>query len=91
MCNSISEAKGTMKQHNENLLAVFKLADKMKALALRGEYEREDTGCGVLYGALLDAAFTIKRKAKEENLMHDKEGPGDTPPALHAIIVCTTN
>ena len=46
---------------------MIKLADK-------GDLEREDTGCGILYGIVLDSAYKIKKQAEEEKAIHIKKG-----------------
>jgi len=38
----------------------------MIKLAERGDADREDIGCGILYGVLLDSAYKIKRIPEEE-------------------------
>ncbi|MFH0882237.1 MAG: hypothetical protein V2A56_04555 [bacterium] len=70
-----------MEKHNQNLLEVLRLTQTMLDLAERGDEERVDTGCGVLYGTLRDAAFKIRRLALDERDVHiamemwDGEGP----------------
>jgi hypothetical protein len=46
----------------------------MIRLADRGDAEREDTGCGILYGILRDAAYKIKKLAEEEKRAHQAKG-----------------
>jgi len=46
----------------------------MIELALKGDAEREDKGCGILYGILLDSAYKIKKMAELEKQAHIKEG-----------------
>lgn len=50
------------------------LVDEMIGLADRGDIEREDTGCGILYGMLRDSAYKIKKLAEEEKKAHIKKG-----------------
>ncbi len=50
------------------------LVDEMIGLADRGDIEREDTGCGILYGMLRDSAYKIKKLAEEEKNAHIKKG-----------------
>lgn len=46
----------------------------MIRLANQGDMDREDTGCGVLYGILRDSAYKIKKMAEEERSAHEKKG-----------------
>jgi len=58
------------KPHNQNLLDTLRLTQTMLDLAERGDNERVDAGCGVLYGALRDSAFKLRRMAIEERENH---------------------
>lgn len=44
--------------------------DDMIALAIKGNAEREDSGCGKLYGTMMDLAFKLKKVAEEEKNVH---------------------
>ena len=46
----------------------------MILLADQGDAEREDTGCGILYGIMRDSAFRIKKLAEEEKQKHKNKG-----------------
>lgn len=46
----------------------------MIALADKGDIEREDVGCGILYGVLRDAAYRVKKLAEEEKKIHILKG-----------------
>ena len=46
----------------------------MIGLAEKGNTDREDDGCGILYGVLLDSAYKIKRIAEAEKERHIKKG-----------------
>lgn len=63
-----------MKACNENIIKTLKLAEDMIELARQGDAEREDTGCGVLYGILLDSAYKIRKVAETEKKTHMKKG-----------------
>jgi hypothetical protein len=52
----------------------LKLVEEMFRLADRGDADREDNGCGILYGVLRDSAFKLKKLAEEEKLNHIKRG-----------------
>ncbi len=63
-----------MKACDRNLQAILKLTDAMIELAIKGDTDREDTGCGILYGMLLDAAYKLKKHAEKEKQTHIKKG-----------------
>jgi len=46
----------------------------MLHLADQGDLDREDVGCGVLYGILRDAAYRIKKIAEAEKAAHLDKG-----------------
>jgi hypothetical protein len=46
----------------------------MIRLADQGDNDREDTGCGILYGVLRDSAYKLKRLAEEEKRKHKAKG-----------------
>jgi hypothetical protein len=46
----------------------------MIELADQGDADREDTGCGVLYGVLRDSAYKIQQLAKKEKGRHQAKG-----------------
>jgi hypothetical protein len=62
------------KSCDENIKNTLKLANKMISLAEKGDAEREDTGCGILYGVLLDSAYKIRKIAEVEKEAHIKKG-----------------
>ena len=43
-------------------------------LASKGDADREDSGCGILYGILLDSAYKIKKIAQAEKQAHINKG-----------------
>jgi hypothetical protein len=57
-----------------NIKKTLQLTDKMIELAETGDAQREDTGCGILYGVLLDSAYKLKRLAEKEKENHIKKG-----------------
>jgi len=59
-----------LKNCNKNIEKTIRLTERMLALAEKGDIEREDTGCGVLYGVLRDAAYHIKKIASAEKSAH---------------------
>ncbi len=46
----------------------------MLHLANKGDAEREDVGCGILYGVLRDAGYKIKKLAEKEKEAHIRKG-----------------
>jgi hypothetical protein len=63
-----------MKPCDENIKKTLELVKAMIDLANQGDMDREDTGCGVLYGILLDSAYKIKKVAEREKEVHIKKG-----------------
>jgi hypothetical protein len=43
-------------------------------LANQGDADREDTGCGILYGVMRDTAYKLKKIAEEEKRNHVAKG-----------------
>jgi hypothetical protein len=62
-----------VKPCDKNLKSALQLTDKMIELANKGNAEREDTGCGILYGVLLDSAYKLKKLAEHETQRHIKK------------------
>ena len=62
------------KSCDENIKNTLKLAKNMIGLAEKGDAEREDTGCGIFYGVLLDSAYKIRKIAEVEKEAHIKKG-----------------
>jgi hypothetical protein len=58
------------KAAESNLRQVIELSGEMMRLADKGDQEREDAGCGVLYGMLRDAAYKIRQVAEAEREAH---------------------
>ena len=63
-----------MKPCDRNIVRTFRLISEMIELANIGDIEREDVGCGVLYGMLRDYAYKLKRLAEQEKEKHIKKG-----------------
>lgn len=63
-----------MKPCNRNIKKTLDMVDEMIALADQGDADREDVGCGVLYGVLRDTAYKLKRMAEEEKQSHQQKG-----------------
>ena len=63
-----------MKACDRNIVRTFKLISEMIELANIGDIEREDVGCGVLYGMLRDSAYKLKKLAEQEKEKHIEKG-----------------
>jgi hypothetical protein len=63
-----------VKPCDHNLKQAILLAERMIKLADKGDGDREDTGCGILYGMLRDAGYKIKQLAEAEKLKHIAKG-----------------
>ncbi|MFC1885406.1 hypothetical protein ACFL2O_11655 [Thermodesulfobacteriota bacterium] len=50
------------------------MADDMINLSDAGDSDREDEGCGLLYGVLRDSAYKIRKMAEAEMESHKKKG-----------------
>jgi hypothetical protein len=59
---------------NENIKKTLQLVEEMISLANKGDNEREDVGCGILYGILRDSAYKLKKIADEEMKIHINKG-----------------
>lgn len=59
-----------VKPCDKNILRTLELTQQMISLAEQGDADREDTGCGILYGVLRDAAYKVRRLAEEEKSRH---------------------
>lgn len=63
-----------MRPCSENIQKTLCLVEEMLRLADQGDADREDIGCGVLYGVLRDTAFKLKKLAEEERQAHILKG-----------------
>ena len=63
-----------MKPCDENIKKTLELVKDMISIAEKGDADREDDGCGILYGVLLDSAYNIKQFAESEKEKHIKKG-----------------
>ncbi len=62
---------------NENVRRVLSMTREMLALADDGDRDRDDQGCGILYGILRDAAYRLRGEAEEERRRHQERGAWD--------------
>ena len=63
-----------VKPCDQNIKLAIELTQEMKRLADQGDIDREDTGCGILYGVLRDTAFKIRQLAEKEKERHRAKG-----------------
>ena len=63
-----------MKPCDENIKKTLELVKDMLSIAEKGDAVREDDGCGILYGVMLDSAYKIKQIAEAEKEKHIKKG-----------------
>ncbi|RJQ72997.1 MAG: hypothetical protein C4519_18160 [Desulfobacteraceae bacterium] len=61
---------------DQNIQRTIRLAQAMMRLADQGDADRQDTGCGILYGVLRDSAYKLWRLAVEEKKQHAEKGWG---------------
>jgi hypothetical protein len=62
------------KKCDTNIAETIKLAKQMIRLAQNGDERREDPGCGILYGILLDSGYKILNLAQREKQNHIDKG-----------------
>ena len=72
--NLLDGVIGFVKPCDNNLRKTLHLTNEMIELANNGDAEREDTGCGILYGIMRDAAYKIQKLAESEREKHIKKG-----------------
>ena len=63
-----------MRPCNHNIRKTLNLVDEMIRVADKGDIEREDNGCGILYGVLRDSAYKVKKLAEQEKEKHILKG-----------------
>ena len=63
-----------MRACDHNIKTTLELGEARIQLAERGDSDREDSGCGILYGVLRDAAYKIKQVAEMEREAHIRKG-----------------
>ena len=59
-----------MRDCNINIEALIKVADELLALSYKGDMNRDDESCGVLYGLARDYAYRLKVEAEKEREKH---------------------
>ena len=63
-----------MRACDKHIIRTLELTAEMLELADKGDTDREDTGCGVLYGILRDSAYKLRKLAEKEKEAHIQKG-----------------
>lgn len=63
-----------MRTCDKHIIRTLELTEEMIVLADMGDADREDTGCGVLYGILRDSAYKLRKLAEKEKEAHIQKG-----------------
>jgi len=63
-----------VKPCDHNIKRTIELTQEMIRLADQGDSDREDIGCGILYGMLRDSAYKLWRMAEDEKKRHQAKG-----------------
>ena len=74
MNTDIGENEMLEKKCDINIARTIDLANAMIQLARDGYEDREDPGCGVLYGIMLDSGYQLLKLAQKEKDKHIKKG-----------------
>lgn len=64
----------SVKPCDKNIKNTLNITEEMIKVAEKGDIDREDIGCGILYGVLRDAAYKVKKLAEKEKEAHIKKG-----------------
>jgi hypothetical protein len=64
----------SVKPCNLHIIKTLKLVEEMMDLADQGDADREDNGCGILYGVLRDSAYKLRKLAEAEKQNHIVKG-----------------
>lgn len=59
---------------NEHIIRALDLSKQLISLADKGDYDRQDDSCGVLYGVIRDCAYKIRAQAEKERDLHTAKG-----------------
>ena len=63
-----------MRPCNHNIRKTLNIVNEMIKIANKGDIDREDNGCGILYGVLRDSAYKVKKLAEQEKQNHIEKG-----------------
>jgi hypothetical protein len=67
-----------MRECNKNIECLMELSRKLLFCADRGDIQREDDSCGVLFGMTRDCAYKIMESARKERDAHIAKGIWDS-------------
>jgi hypothetical protein len=62
-----------MELYNKEIVKSLDLAGEMLILSDKGDSLRENSGCGVLQGVIMDAVYRIRQPAEAEKDAHIKK------------------
>ena len=74
-----------MKACNENIKQLLEQVRELLFLADKGDMQREDDGCGVLFGIVRDSAYKIRLLAEQEKEAHKRRGVWAEDEQLHSF------
>jgi len=74
MCKTKNKEFMLKKKCDINIARTIELAHAMIKLAQTGYEQREDPGCGVLYGILLDSGYRLLNLSQKEMEAHIQKG-----------------
>lgn len=63
-----------VREYNAHIREVLEISQRMIELADRGDRDRQDPSCGVMFGVLRDAGYRLQELAREEIEVHRKAG-----------------
>lgn len=61
-----------MSEANDHIIGILQITRQMLYLADRGDAERKDTGCGIVFGTLRDYAYKLRKMTLNEVEEHKK-------------------
>lgn len=64
----------TVRKCDRNIQATFILVEQMLELAEKGDADREDSGCGIMFGVMRDSAYKLLQLAEKEKQAHIRKG-----------------
>ena len=62
---------------NKHIVEALEMARQLLILSDVGDLDREDDGCGVLYGVIRDCGYKIRAQAEREREAHRRKGIWD--------------
>jgi hypothetical protein len=66
-----------MNNSTKNISRLIELCRQLLCCADRGDIQRSDDTCGVLFGMVRDSAYKILELAQKERLLHIRNGSWD--------------